>query len=172
MEYIPPKGKKGQRLSVVLVVIACLGLIVASVLDVPYRVFYQAVAVFIYIFSFELLNRYHLTTYRYMITEEDFIITKRLGKRVQTVCCLSLSTMIGIEKTPKTKEEKAAFVNRYGKPPIRYNYCQSLAPKTSYCILFDFNGRCAQIVFEGDERMEQYLKTYLRTKKESETDLI
>ena len=81
MEYIPPKGKKGKRLSVVLLVIACIGLIGAAVLDVEYRLFYQLIAVGVYIFSFELLSRYHLTTFRYMVTEEDFIITKRLGKR-------------------------------------------------------------------------------------------
>jgi hypothetical protein len=166
MEYIPPKGKKGKRLSVVLTVVACVGLICASVLDVSYRLFYQLVAVGIYIFSFEVLNRYHLTTYRYLITEEDFIITKRMGKRVQTVCCLSLSTLIGIEKKPKTKAEKTEFIRRYGKTPIRYNYCQSLMPKKAYCILFDFNGRCAQIIFEGSEQMEQYLKQYLRSKNE------
>ena len=32
MEYIPPKGKKGKRLSVVLLVIACIGLIFAALL--------------------------------------------------------------------------------------------------------------------------------------------
>ena len=172
MEYTPPKGKKGKRLSVILTVVACMGLIGASVLDVSYRLFYQLIAVGIYIFSFELLNRYHLTTYRYLITEEDFIITKRMGKRVQTVCCLSLSTMIGIEKNPKTKAEKADLLLRYGKTPIRYNYCQSLAPKTAYCILFDFNGRNAQIVFEGSEQMAQYLKQYLCSKEESKNDLL
>ena len=172
MEYIPPKGKKGKRISVVLLVIACAALIGASVLNINYRLFYQLVAVFIYAFSFELLNRYHLTTFRYMVTEEDFIITKRMGKRVQTVCCLSLSTLIGIEKTPKTKEEKEAFVRRYGKPTIRYNYCQSLSPKLSYCILFDFNGRLTQIVFEGSEKMAQYLNAYIRSREESENDIL
>ena len=171
MEYIPPKGKKGKRLSVVLLVISCIGLIGAAVLDVEYRFFYQLVAVGGYIFSFELLSRYHLTTFRYMVTEEDFIITKRLGKRVQTVCCLSLSTLIGIEKTPRTKAEKKAFVQCYGRPPIRYNYCQSLMPKTSYCILFDFNGRSAQIVFEGNDLMAQHLALYIRSRKESENDV-
>lgn len=170
MEYIPPKGKKGKRLSIVLTVFACMGLIAASVLDVSYRLFYQLIAVGIYIFSFEVLNRYHLTTYRYLITEEDFIITKRMGKRVQTVCCLSLSTMLGIEKKPKTKLEKADFMRRYGKMPIRYNYCQSLMPKTAYCILFDFNGKCAQIVFEGSEQMVQYLLQYLCSKEELKKD--
>ncbi len=171
MEYIPPKGKKGKRVSIILVAIACLGLIGASVLDIRYRLFYQLLAVGLYIFSFELLNRYHLSTFRYMVTQEDFVITKTTGKRVQTVCCLSLSTMIGIERTPKTKEEKRAFIDIYGKPPIRYNYCQSLMPKTSYAILFDFNGRSAQIVFEGSEKMAQYLKEYICARKESENDI-
>ena len=167
MEYIPPKGKKGKRLSVVLLVIACVGLIGAALLDISYRLFYQLIAILIYVFSFELLNRYHLTTFRYMVTEEDFVITKRMGKRVQTVCCLSLSTLIGIEKKPKTKEEKEAFFRRYGKPVIRYNYCQSLAPRSSYCILFDFNGKLTQIVFEANEPMVQYLNAYIRSKEES-----
>ena len=172
MEYIPPKGKKGKRFSVVLLVLACIGLVGAAVLDVRYRLFYQLIAVLIYAFSFELLNRYHLTTFRYMITEEDFIITKRTGKRVQTVCCLSLSTLVSIEKTPKTKQEKEAYLRRYGKPVIHYNYCQSLWPKRSYCILFDFNGRLTQIVFEGSEAMAQYLTAYIRSREESENDLI
>ena len=172
MEYIPPKGKKGKRLSVVLLVISCIGLIFAALLEIRYRLFYQLIALVVYIFSFELLNRYHLTTFRYMVTEEDFIITKRMGKRVQTVCCLSLSTLIAIEKTPKTKEEKADFFRRYGRPVIRYNYCQSLLPKLSYSILFDFNGRLTQIVFESSESMAQYLNAYIRSREESENDVI
>ena len=171
MEYIPPKGKKGKRLSVILVVIACVGLIGAAVLDVRYRIFYQLIAILIYIFSFELLNRYHLTTFRYMVTQEDFIITKRFGKRVQKVCCLSLSTLKDIEKHPKTKEEKAAFAKRFGRPAIRYNYCQSLVPASAYSIFFDFNGKTTQIVFEASDAMAQYLKQYICSRKESEENI-
>ena len=75
MEYIPPKGKKGKRLSVVLLVIACIGLIFAALLEIRYRLFYQLIALVVYIFSFELLNRYHLSSYCYTIDEKDFIIT-------------------------------------------------------------------------------------------------
>ena len=163
MEYVPPKGKKGKRLSVILFVLACIALIGASVLTVRYRLFYHLTAVFIYAFSFELLNRY-------MVTADDFIITKRTGKRVQTLCCLSLSTLIGIDKKPKTKAEKEAFFRRYGKPTIHYNYCQSLSPEVSYCILFDFNGRLTQIVFEGSEAMAQYLNAYIRSREELNED--
>jgi hypothetical protein len=79
--------------------------------------------------------------------------------------------MIGIERQPKTKAEREAFLRLYGKPPIRYNYCQSLAPKYAYCILLDFNGRCAQIVFEGSDLMAQHLREYIRSRKESENGI-
>ena len=172
MEYIPPKGKKGKRLSVVFLVIACAGLIGASVLDIRYRVFYQLVAFIVYLFSFELLNRYYLTSFCYAVNEKDFIITKRMGKRKQTVCNLALSTLLGIEKTPKTKDEKEEFRLHCPKASIRYNYCQSLQPKISYRVFFDFNGRIASIEFEPDEAMVLCLKSRVCAKKISEENVI
>ncbi len=172
MEHIPPKGKKGKRLSVVFLVIACAGLIGAAVLDVGYRLFYQLVAVGVYIFSFELLNRYHLSSFCYAVDDENFIITKRFGKKTQTVCNLSLSTLLAIEKTPKTKEEKE-FCRKHGiKAPIRYNYCQSLQPKISYRIFFEFNGKIAEITFEPNESMVLFIQNKIRAKKEAEDDIL
>ena len=168
MEHIPPKGKKGKRLSIVLLVIACVGLIGAALLDIQYRVFYQLIAIAVYIFSFELLNRYYLTSFCYAVDDENFMITKRLGKRVQTVCNLSLETLLAIEKSPQTKEEKESFRKRFGRSPIRYNYCQSLQPKTSYRIFFEFNGRTAEIAFEPNEEMVLCLREKIRSKKESD----
>lgn len=172
MEYIPPKGKKGKRLSIVLLVIACLGLIGSALLDIRYRVFYQLIALIVYLFSFELLNRYYLTSFCYAVDGKNFIITKRMGKRVQTVCNLSLSTLLDIEKAPRTKEEKEAFRRRFGRSPIRYNYCQSLQPKTAYCIFFEFNGKTAEIAFEPNEAMVFYVREKIRLEKESEQDII
>lgn len=168
MEHIPSKGTKGKRLSVVLLVISCVGLIGAALLDIQYRVFYQLIAVIVYIFSFELLNRYYLTSFCYVVDDKNFIITKRMGKRVQTVCNLSLTTLIDIEKAPQTKEEKQAFRKRFGLVPIRYNYCQSLQPKISYRIFFEFNGRTAEIAFEPSEEMVFCIREKICSKKESE----
>ncbi len=153
MEHIPQKNKKGKTLSIVFLIFACVGLIGASVLDIGYRWFYQLIAVMVYIVSFEILNRYYFATYTYRVTDKDFIILKTTGKRTQTLCNLALSTMIAIEKKPKTKQEKAAMTARYGKINLRYHYCQSLAPQTPYVILFEFNGKTAQITFEPSEAM-------------------
>ena len=162
MEHIPPKGKKGKRLSIVFLIISCVSLIGAAVLDVSYRLFYQLIAIGIYIFSFELLNLYHLSTYCYTVDEENCI---------QTVCSLSLSTLLAIEKTPKTKEEKEAFRTGTPKASYRYNYCQSLRPDVSYTVFFEFNGKIASVSFEPNEAMVLYLKNKIRAKKEMEEDI-
>ena len=167
MEYTPPKEKKGKRLSAVFLVIACVGLIGASVLDIRYRVFYQLIAFIVYLFSFELL-----TSFCYTVNEKDFIITKRMGKRTQTVCNLALSTLLGIEKTPKTKEEKERFCSRFGKALLRYNYCQALNPKNSYTVVFEFNGKNAAIMFEPNEAMVLCIQNKMRLKDESEENMI
>ena len=172
MEHIPPKGKKGKRLSIVFLVISCVSLIGASVLDIGYRLFYQLIALGIYIFSFELLNRYHLSTYCYAVDENNFIITKRMGKRTQTVCSLSLSTLLAIEKTPKTKKQKEAFFAVTPKASYRYNYCQSLRPAVSYTVFFEFNGKVASVVFEPNEAMVLCLKNRICANKETEGNMI
>ena len=166
MEHIPQKDKKGKRLSVCFLIVACIGLIGAVLLDLEYRWFYQLIAVMTYVISFEILNRYYLATYCYRLDENDFMIRKTTGKRAQTLCNLELSTMIGIEKQPKTKSEKEALAKRYGKITIHYNYCQSLAPKDPYVILFEFNGKIAQIAFEPNKQMVCRLNEILHTRNE------
>lgn len=168
MEHIPQKNKKGKYLSIVFLVIACVGLVGTSVLDIRFRFFYQLTALLIYAFSFEILNRYYFTTYIYTITidNRDFMITKRTGKRSQTVCNLALSTMLGIERKPKTKQDRLLLTQRFGKSRIHYNYCQSLSPKSPYIILFDFNGKVAEVVFEPNEAMVCYLNELLHKRNE------
>ena len=106
MEHIPQKDKKGKRLSICFLIVACIGLIGAGLLDLEYRWFYQLIAVMTYVISFEILNRYYLATYCYRLDGNDFMIRKTTGKRVQTLCNLELSTMIGIEKQPKPRVKK------------------------------------------------------------------
>ena len=95
-----------------------------------------------------------------------------MGRRTQTVCNLSLSTLMDIEKKPKTKEEKEEFQIRCPRASYRYNYCQSLKPKVSYVIFFEFNGKVASVDFEPDEAMVLHLKSIICAKRELENDVI
>ena len=42
---------------------------------------------------------------------------------------------------------------QYGKIGIRYNLTQVMRPNAPYSILFSFNGKTAEIVFEPDDKM-------------------
>lgn len=171
MEYIPSKDKKSKRVASVILAISCIGLIGASLLDVQYRLFYQLISLLVAVLSFEILYRYHLTTYIYAVQENDFVIAKRIGARTQTVCNLALSTLIAVQKTPKTKEEKQKFSETFGKALLRYNYCQSISPKISYTAVFAFNDKYARIDFEANATFVSFLENYLSKKSEMEEDL-
>ena len=99
------------------------------------------------------------------------MIAKRIGARTQTVCNLALSTLIAVQKTPKTKEEKQKFAETFGKALLRYNYCQSIAPKISYTAVFAFNDKYARIDFEANATFVSLLENYLSKKSEMEEDL-
>ena len=122
-------------------------------MKVRYQVVYEVIALLFYLFSFELLYRFVFTTYTYIIDEGNFIVMKQSGKRQMYVCNLAMSTAIALIKTPKTKEEKEAFAERFGRVKIRYNYCQVIAPKETYSYLFEFNGETAEIVFQPNAEM-------------------
>lgn len=169
MQHTPKKNQKGKKRSAFLMATACIGLVASALLKIEYRLFYQLIALLACVLSFEMLNRYYLTTYTYTVDEESFIITKRTGKRTQTVCNLSLQTLLGIEKQTKTKEARLQRDRTYGTPRLRYNYCQSMSPAESYLIFFEFNGKTAEIAFEPDQAMVSALLHELHRKNEFES---
>ncbi len=168
MNHTPEKSKTGKTISFLCMLISCIALIFVTTLDVRYRLFYQMVALSLYVFSLQILYRYYLTTFSYAVDAENFIITKRTGKKVQTVCNLSLSTLIDITQTPKTRDARKAFAARYGRRKYRYNYCQSMSPERKYSVLFEFNGDTAEIVFEPSLEMVQLLATISYKRKDTE----
>ena len=158
MKYTPEKNKTAKLISLAALLVAC-ALIGTLFLKVRYQVVYEVIALLFYLFSFELLYRYVLITYTYIIDEGNFIVMKQTGKRQIYVCNLAMSTAIELVKTPKTKEEKAAFAERFGRVKIRYNYCQVITPKETYSYLFEFNGETVEIVFQPNEEMRAMIRT-------------
>lgn len=157
MRYTPPKNKTAKWISFASLLVA-LALIGTLFLRVRYQVFYEVLALLFYLFSFELLYRFVLTTYTYIIEDGNFIVMKQTGKRKMYACNLAMSTAIALVKTPKTGEEKAAFAERFGRVKIRYNYSQVIVPKETYSYLFEFNGETAEIVFQPNEEMTAMIR--------------
>lgn len=83
-------------------------------------------------------------------------------------CNVSMSTALAILETPKTKEQRTAFAESYGRVKIRYNYCQVIRPKKTYSYIFEFNGDIAEIVFQPDEAMLALIREAIDQKGQEE----
>jgi hypothetical protein len=88
-----------------------------------------------------------------ILDEKDFVIIKEVGKKKTCVCNLSMRTALSIHPTPKKKKDKNAIEKTYGKVGICYNYTQAMCSKQKYSILFSFNDKVAEIIFEPSAPM-------------------
>ena len=152
MRYTPKKNGTAKMISLACVILGCV-LIATVFLDIQYRVIYEIIALLFFVYSFELLFRYVFTEFTYILDEGNFIVMKRTGRRLMYACNVSMATALAIVKTPKTKAERAAFAEKFGRVSIRYNYCQVIRPKNTYSYLFEFNSQTAEIVFQPNEDM-------------------
>lgn len=167
MRYTPKKDKTAKMISFISVLVAC-ALVGTVLLDVRYKVIYEIIALLFYIFSFELLFRYVFTEFTYIVEEGNFIVMKRSGHKLMYACNVSMRTALAIVETPKTKEQRTVFAEKYGRVKIRYNYCQVIRPKNTYSYIFEFNGDIAEIVFQPDETMLALIREVLARREQEE----
>lgn len=160
MRYTPKKNKTAKIISFLSVLVACV-LVGTVFLDVRYKIVYEIIALLFYIYSFELLFRYVFTEYTYIVDDGNFIVMKRAGRRLTYACNVSMSTALAILETPKTKEQRMAFAEKYGRVKIRYNYCQVIRPEKTYSYIFEFNGDFAEIVFQPNEEMLSRIREFI-----------
>ena len=119
MTYIPKPQKKAQNLSLLFIL---TGFVLAMISEIfPYKFIFQLVAVALIGAGIQLLTRFVLTDFRYIIDDKDdgtadLIIYKRQGRREAKVCHVGMANVIEIFK----KGEKNVPSNR------RFNYCRNL----------------------------------------------
>lgn len=158
MQYTPKKNKKGSVVSLLFMLLGGAGLAFSVTAAFRYSLLAQMISLFLFILSFEFFYRYEMTTYLYAVDENDFVVIKSVGKKKTYVCNLAMSTAVAITQTPKKSSARRALEEQHGRVGIRYNLTQVMRPKNPYSILFSFNGKVAEIVFEPDDAMVNALR--------------
>lgn len=159
MKYTPKKEKGATWICVASVI--AIGLLGGTIsLDLPYKVLFEVAAFLLCVLTLEMFIRYVLTEYSYSIEGDDFIVMKRVGRRTQYVCNLSLRTAIGLFETRSLQKEKAEESD-YGHIQIRYDFCQTIRKSGAYSLLFEFNDKIAEIKFQPNEEMRSQLQRIL-----------
>ena len=151
MIYTPKKSKKSQYLSVLFIVSGFAAMALSAILPSPGVV--QSVSMVLIIAGIQMLVRFSLTDYRYIIDDKDdgsadLIVCKRQGKKDVKVCHVSLSCVTDICK----RSEK------HQKADARYNYMQNPAGEEISLTFLDGERTC-EIIIECDEDFVSAIKS-------------
>lgn len=142
MVCIPKKEKKAQWLSFSCILSGILLMGISSLLD--YRVVFQLIAVILVVAGIQLLVRFVLSDYRYIIDDREdgtaeLIIYRKQGKRDVLVCRMSLSAVVELfpRGTKKTQVNTC------------YNYTQNLGT-AGHSLIFDDGDKRVEVIIEPD----------------------
>ncbi len=142
MVCIPKKEKKAQWLSFSCILSGILLMGISSVIE--YRVIFQLIAVILVVAGIQLLVRFVLSDYRYIIDDRDdgtaeLFVYQKQGKRDVLVCRISLSSVVEMFTRGTKKAEVKA----------RYNYTQNLGA-VGHSLVFDDGDKCVEVIIEPD----------------------
>ncbi len=142
MTYIPKKENKARRVSFWCIISGIIVMGFSSL--VPYRALLQLAAMVLVIIGIQLLVRFVLSDYRYIINDCDngtaeLLIYKKQGSRDTLVCRISLSAVI----------ENFERENKKPQADKCYNYTQNLGAK-AYSLIFLDGEKRVEIIIEPD----------------------
>ena len=142
MTYIPQMQGRAKHLSLLFTL---TGFVLAMISEIfPYKSIFQLIALGLIVVGVQLLVRYVLTDFRYILDDKDdgtsdLIIYKRQGKREAKVCHVNMANVIDIFK----KGEKQVPSNN------RFNYCRNLTDE-AWVILLRDGEKTTEVLIEPD----------------------
>ena len=165
MNYTPKHSDKATRalyiglfiLGVVMMFLKGEGIVATA---------YICISIVSLISSIYFVVRYELTTYSYIVNENEkgfeFIVNKSVGKRGSYVCYYMISDVVKIE--PYTSESKETIKKDYPNLYF-YNYTHTLFEKNKQVILFKNSAHYDAVIVELDEERYTYVKNLIELEK-------
>ena len=160
MFYSPVKNKKALVTSAALLAVFAVMNATAPLFR-GYSGIVAAVSLVFLAASLYILIRFSVAKYSYEITHDTFVITKTTGQKSVTVANMLLSTAYGVSKMPNTKEERAAFDEKYGKLDVKMSCYHNLFAKT-HLYVTEFNGKTYAFLIEIDDEFAAALDGAVR----------
>lgn len=151
MIYMPKKSKKSQYLSILFIASGFAAMGLSAIIKSSGTV--QIMAMVLIVTGIQLLVRFSLTDYRYIIDDKDdgssdLIVCKRQGKKDVKVCHVSLSCVTDICRRSA----------KHPKADARYNYMQNPAGEEISITFLDKEKTC-EIIIECDESFVSAIKS-------------
>ena len=153
MTCIPKENGKARKISFVFMVFAVL-LWMTSALEFSFRAVVQIAAIALMVVGLQILIRFGLSKFRYVLEDDDsgdtdFLIFKAQGSREAKVAHVALSKVKAILKLT----DEPDFQKKYGTTANRFNYCQNMGKDAQWLLLFSDGDNLIEVRFEPDEEM-------------------
>lgn len=145
----PERSVLQMRLIVILGFLSSMAAFFAGTVMSAYGSYVKLAGFVLLCVTIMLLIRYVLSEYEYTVDGESFTVTRITGRKRTDMCCISLSTAIGL----LTKKDYDALP-RQEKATVKYSLNQNLKAE-SYVFLCEFNGRRTMVEFEPNAAFAQ-----------------
>jgi|GEM_PF-1707661 len=116
---------------------------------------WQSAFFFVALTVCELLIKFFLPEYTYILDDECFKITKTLGKKITTVCDIDLSKIVALYSREEYKKQEEY------KPRNCYNYNGNVFESSCYVLVFKYSDCCECVFFEPDKKMVEEINRIL-----------
>lgn len=161
-----PQNRNAQYLFVSVLIAGAVAFGVSFVFD-SRRGLLQLLAVCFLVTAVFVYTKYIGVSYVYEMTEDAdgtpvFVICQRTGKRISTLCRVSLCDVTAIEKL--TGDERRERKVRQGF--VRYVYTPTLFPDTVYLMTSAGRYESSEIVLEGTDEFADMLRRAVAEAKE------
>ena len=159
MTCIPKENKKARKISFVFMVFAVL-LWMTSALDFAFSAVVQIIAIALMVVGLQILIRFGLSKFRYVLEDDDsgdtdLLVFKTQGNREAKVAHVALSKVMALFKLT----DEPDFQKKYGTTANRFNYCQNMGKDAQWVLLFADGEKLIEVRFEPDEAMIQTINS-------------
>lgn len=148
IEYVSKKEKSSASLAIVLLICGLVFFLLSEKLGVSTFII-QLVAIALIVFAVQVIQRYMLSSFIYIIDDSDngsslFSVIKAQGKNKTTVCSVEL--------------EKCLYAGERDKNGIKttntFDYRQNILSKDKFVLVYDSGRENVLIRLEADEQFK------------------
>lgn len=164
MTYIPKENKKSRRISFAFMLMGVLLWMISS-LDFRLRIIVQLAAVGMMVAGLQIMLRYVLSEYRYVLEDDDYgdtdlLIFKSQGSREIKVAHIELSKVTAIFRL----SDEPDFEKKRGKTTNRFNYCRNPGREVQWILLYFDGEDTIEVRFEPDDAMVKAIERRITEK--------
>ncbi len=167
---VKPKNNNAKIVFLITFLLSVVAFVTYFLME-QYRGFAGLFGFLLLVSAILFYTKYIAVDFYYDLTKDSegtpiFVVRQIVGKRETTLCRISLSDIVKIEK--ETKKERSAHKTEHGV--IKYVYAPTLFPSVSYRVTVKNRYERAELIIEGSDEYIAMLSEYAKEARENRVE--